>query len=415
MLSKRPALFAPDIWPTYFIKAKDICVWDKDNIKYYDFSLMGIGTNILGYCNYKIDKPVINAIKKSNMSTLNCYEEVNLAEILLKLHSWSGMCKFTRTGGEANTVALRIARCNTNKTNVAICGYHGWHDWYLSSNLQKKNNLEKHLLRDLETKGINIKLKDTCYPFEYNNFNQLKKIVRKKNIGVIFMEVSRNYKPKDNFLKKVRKLADDHKIILIFDECTSGFRETFGGLHLKYKVNPDICVLGKSLGNGYPINAVIGKTEIMKKSSDSFMSSTFWSDRIGPVAAISTLKEMKKIKSWEYISKQGKYVKEKWKLLAKKHKIKINILGLDSMPVFNFIHKNNLAYKTFLTQEMLKRRILATNAIYISTKHNKKNLNKYFKILDLIFLKIKKLQKLKLSNEEFLETRISQENFKRLN
>ena len=165
LLSKRPIIFAPDIWPTYYSRAKGISVWDLENNKYDDFSLMGIGTNTLGYANSEIDNKVINAIKKSNMSTLNNYDEVLLAEKLLNLHNWAGKVKFARSGAEANTVALRIARCNTDKQNVAICGYHGWHDWYLSSNMTERNKLDNHLLQGLNVKGVNRNLINTCFSF----------------------------------------------------------------------------------------------------------------------------------------------------------------------------------------------------------------------------------------------------------
>ena len=258
-------LFCPDIWPTYYSRAKGISVWDLENNKYDDFSLMGIGTNTLGYANSEIDSKVINAIKKSNMSTLNNYDEVLLAEKLLNLHNWAGKVKFARSGAEANTVALRIARCNTDKQNVAICGYHGWHDWYLSSNMTERNKLDNHLLQGLNVKGVNRNLSNTCFPFDYNSIDQLENLIKYKKIGIIFMEVSRNLEPNKNFFKKIKKIAKKNKIILIFDECTSGFRETYGGLHLKYNIIPDICVFEKSLGNGYPITAIIGKDKIMKK------------------------------------------------------------------------------------------------------------------------------------------------------
>ena len=132
------------------------------------------------------------------------------------------------------------------------------------------------------------------------------------------MEIYRNIPPKDDFLRKIRNFCDKNKIVLIFDECTSGFRETFGGLHLKYNVTPDICILGKALGNGYPITAVLGKRRIMQSAQSTFISSTFWTERIGYVAAIKTLNEMNRTKSWRIIKQRGKYIKENWKLLLKK-------------------------------------------------------------------------------------------------
>ena len=139
------------------------------------------------------------------------------------------------------------------------------------------------------------------------------------------MEVSRNIKPKSNFLKKIREITKKNNIILIFDECTSGFRENLGGLHMRYKVEPDLAIFGKALGNGYAINAVIGKRTVMNSATSSFISSTFWTERSGPTAALKTLEIMKKEKSWDYISGKGKKIKDKWKQLAKYKNLKINI------------------------------------------------------------------------------------------
>ena len=299
LISKRPQKFLPKQWPTYFSKAKGCEIWDLDGNKYYDLSLMGVGTNILGYGNRNVDKAVLDTVKKGNMSTLNCPEEVELTEKLLKIHKWAGLAKYARSGGEINTVAIRIARAFSRKQKIAICGYHGWHDWYLAANLRNKKNLDSHLSSEVNIQGVSKSLKNSIVTFNYNDFDGLKKIVKKNKIGIIKMEVQRNIKPQKNFLKKVRKLANNNNIVLIFDECTSGFRETYGGLHLKYKVYPDILLLGKALGNGYAITAMLAKKKFLKVSNSLFISSTFWTERIGFKAAIATLNEMKKKKILE--------------------------------------------------------------------------------------------------------------------
>ena len=414
LISKRPELFAPNKWPTYFKKSKGCKIWDLNNKLYYDFSLMSVGTNLLGYSNEKIDRYIKKIISQGNMSSLNCYEEVQLANKILKLHKWAEAVKFAKTGGEANAIAIRISRAVTNKDNIAICGYHGWHDWYQAANLKKKNNLDQHLIKNVDTQGVCKKLINTVHTFEYNNFDQFKSIIEKKNIGTVMMEVSRNYGPKNNFLNLIRKECTKKKIILIFDECSSGFRETLGGLHLKYKVNPDLAMFGKALGNGYPITAVIGRSRFMKFANNSFISSTFWTDRIGFAAALKTLEIMEKTKSFNYITKLGKKIKNFWLKISKKYNIPINIAGLDAMPNFTFNKKHQL-YTTFLTREMLKKNILATNSIYLSTAHNQKNLKIYFKELENIFKKIsvdqtKKYSQIKISKKELRKSSFSRIN-----
>ena len=413
-LSKNPEMFLPNFWPTYYNKAKGCNIWDLDNKKLTDFALMGVGTNILGYAKNEIDIEVKKAIEKSNMSSLNCPEDVFLAEKLLELHPWADNAKFARTGGEANAMAIRIARTYSKKENIAVCGYHGWHDWYLAANLNKEDDLKTHLLPGLGTKGVLKKLKNTVFTFMFNDLKKLEKLIKNNDIGVIIMEVSRNYLPENDFLKKVRDLANKNKIVLIFDECSSGFRETFGGIHLKYGVNPDICMFGKALGNGYAITSIIGKRKIMNKASDSFISSTFWSERIGYVAGCKTLETMKKEKSWEYISKLGKELKEDWINLGKKYELPIEINGIDALPSFYIKSKKFLEYKTFISQEMLKQNYLCSTAVYISTAHNRKILKDYIKKIDKVFLKIKECEDGK-SIKKLLDGPVCRSQFKRLN
>ena len=357
----------PDLWPAYFSKAKDTYLWDLNGAKFLDM-FCAVGTNVLGYANNRINKSVSEKIFKSNMSSLNCPEEVLLAKKIIEHHPWSSMAKFTRSGGEANSLAIRIARSNTKKMNVAFCGYHGWHDWYLSANINSKKNLNQHLMPGLNFDGVPKNLKNTSFPFPYNDFNYLSKLIHKKKIGIIKMEVMRNIEPNNKFLHKVRNICNKKKIILIFDECTTGYRENMGGIHLNFKVNPDIAIFGKALGNGFAINAVIGKKKIMKRAENTFISSTFWGERTGYTAGLSTIKELKRLNAFNKVSKNGKKVKEIWLAISKKHKVPIKIMGTNAIPSFEFL-KNHTLNKTYLTQEMLKNKILATNLIYINIFH----------------------------------------------
>jgi glutamate-1-semialdehyde 2,1-aminomutase len=389
LFSKNPDLFLPSFWPAYFEKTKGCNIWDLEGKKYFDLSIMGVGTNILGYSRKEVDEEVRKIIDKGNMSTLNSKEEILLAEKLIEMHPWSQKVRFARTGGEAAAIAVRIARAATDRDKIAICGYHGWHDWYLSANLSSSNNLNTHLMRNLPIQGVQKNLRNSALVFEYNDFKKLKKIVSENKIAAVVMEVSRSNKPQEHFLEKVRKLTKDKNIVLIFDECTSGFRETFGGLHLKYKIEPDIATFGKALGNGYAVNAVIGTDSVMEYVNSTFISSTFWTERIGSAAGLKTLEIMSKIKSWEVITAMGKKIKKRWSALARAHDLKIRIKGLDALPGFDFEY-NNLYYKTFISQEFLKKNFLSSNIIYLSVSHDIKIIDKYFEILDTVFTKIKK-------------------------
>ncbi len=414
LLSKRAEMFLPDIWPAYFSKAKGCKVWDLDGREYIDMSIMGIGTNTLGYGHPEVDDAVREVIDKGNMSTLNCPEEVSLAERLIELHPWADMVRFARSGGEANSIAIRIARAASDKDKVAICGYHGWHDWYLAANLGDEKGLDGHLLPGLDPAGVPRNLKGTVFPFAYNDFAGLESLLAREDIGVIKMEVSRNFGPENGFLEKVRELATRKRIVLIFDECTSGFRETFGGLHKKYGVEPDMAMFGKALGNGYAITATIGKREIMEAAQSTFISSTFWTERIGSVAALKTLEVMEREMSWETITRTGLEIRKRWDALAEKHGLKLEHWGLPALTGFTIQSPNALAYKTLITQEMLERGFLASNSVYVCIEHTAEVISHYFQELDPIFALIKECEEGR-DVSTLLESPICHAGFRRLN
>jgi glutamate-1-semialdehyde 2,1-aminomutase len=413
LLSKRPEMFLPEQWPSYFSKAKGCRVWDLDGQEYIDMSIMGIGTNTLGYGHPEVDDVVRQVIDQGNLSSFNCPEEVYLAERLIEMHLWADMARFARSGGEANAIAIRIARAASGKEKVAICGYHGWHDWYLSTNLGDESRLEGHLLPGLEPKGVPRGLKGTTFPFAYNDLQSLEKLVRDHDIGIIKMEVSRSVGPKEGYLESVRKLATDQNIILIFDECTSGFRETFGGLHKKYGVDPDLMMLGKTLGNGYAITAVLGRREIMKAAEETFISSTFWTERIGPTAALKTMEVMEREKSWDRITETGKQIGKRWQKLAHKYDLILEISGLPALINFSIPVENWLKYKTFITQEMLKQGILAANSVYVCTEHKQSVVDEYLEKLDPIFSLIAECENGR-SIDDLLQGPVCHAGFKRL-
>ena len=414
LLSKRSEMFLPDQWPAYFSKAKGCRVWDLDGNEFIDMSIMGIGTNILGYGNDEVDVAVRSVVDNGNMSTLNCPEEVYLAERLIELHPWADMVRFARSGGEANSIAIRIARASVKKSKVAICGYHGWHDWYLAANLGDEKSLAGHLLPGLEPNGVPEELRGTVLPFTYNDYAGLENLVENNDVGVIKMEVSRNFGPENGFLEKVRELATRRGIVLIFDECTSGFRQSFGGMHKIYGVEPDMAMFGKAMGNGYAITAVIGRREIMESAQTSFISSTFWTERIGPVAALKTLEVMERTKSWEIVTEIGIDVTNRWRDLARKYEISISLSGIKALPVFSFTGAKALEYKTLLTQEMLARGFLATTSLYASVAHTPELVDRYFDNLDRVFETIRKCED-GLDVMALLRGPVVHSGFKRLN
>lgn len=389
LLSKRPEMFAPEQWPAYFEEAKGCEILTKTGETLIDVSLMGIGTNLLGYGDSDVDAAVFEAIKKGNMSTLNCFEEVELAEKLALMHGGDVLCKFARSGGEANAIALRIARAFSGRDKVAVCGYHGWHDWYLSMNMGGDSDaLRSHLLSGLSVSGVPKSLEASTIGFTYNNLEELERLVEKNDVGCIFMEVRRNYEPTKEFLSGVKMISKKYKIPLVFDECTSGFRETFGGIYQRYGVEPDIAVYGKTLGNGYAISAIVGSCEIMKGAAESFISSTFWTERIGYAAGLAALFKMENTQSWDLVTETGKGIKEFWERTFQSHQLHAEISGLDAMPSFSLSRFNPLISKTYISQEMLKHGFLASNSVYVSVAHSEDILGAYKEKFDDVIGKL---------------------------
>ena len=388
LLSKRTEQHLQKGWPSYFSRAKGCRVWDLDDNDYIDAGLFGIGTNILGFGHPKVDEAVMRVVQAGNMSTLNCPEEVYLAEKLVEMHPWSGMARFTRSGGEACAVAVRIARTFSGKSTVAFCGYHGWHDWYLSANLAEDAALDGHLLPGLSPAGVPRGLAGSARPFSYNDIIGLTRILATGDVGAIFMEVRRGSEPEPGFLENVRALATQYGAVLIFDECTSGFRKTFGGLHLDYGVEPDIATFGKTLGNGYAINAIIGRTEVMQAAQDTFISSTFWTERIGPAAALATLEVMEHEDAPAQIHRIGLKVRDLWQSLGVETGIEVVTAGVPSIGTYSIVGFDPTVTKTFVTQEMLKRGYIAGNALYASIEHTDEILDQYHERMLEVFLMI---------------------------
>jgi len=415
LLSKKPERYVPNLWPSYYSKAKGCKIWDLDGKEYIDMSNMSVGTCILGYADDDVNFAVYDAIQKGNISTLNAPEEVELAELLCELHPWADMVRYARTGGEAIAIAVRIGRAKTGKDKVLFCGYHGWHDWYLAANLADDKALDGHLMPGLEPLGVPRVLKGTAIPFKYNDIEGfLEKIeMYKKEIGVVVVETIRNFYPKNNFLDIIRKVTKDLGIILIFDEITSGWRLTIGGAHLIFGIEPDIAVYGKAISNGFPMAAIIGKREVMEVAQETFISSTYWTDRIGPASALATIKKLKNNNVPDYLQHIGKEIQQAWKTLANKHNINISVFGIYPLSHFSFNYNNHLVLKTLFTQLMLERGFLATTAFYASYAHKEENVEKYLKAVDEVFAFISKAIQ-KGNPEKYLKGPVCYAGFRRL-
>jgi glutamate-1-semialdehyde aminotransferase len=416
LLSKRPEQLLPDLWPAYHKRAKGCTIWDLDDKEYIDASYMGIGANIIGYADDDIDKAVKDVIDGGNMTTLNPPEEVALAEKLIRLHPWAEMARFTRSGGEAMMVAVRIARAATNKDVVLFCGYHGWHDWYIAANLSDDSALDGQLLPGLKPVGVPRFLKDTSFPFNFNSIAEFKNLMTKYNskIAAVIMEPIRNIEPEADFWECIQTETNKNGIALIIDEITAGWRLNLGGAHLAYSITPDIAVFAKGMSNGYPMAAIIGKKKFMDAAQDSFISSTYWTERIGPTAALAAIQKMEQCAVQEHLVKTGKTIQDGWKSIAMQTGLNIHVGSIYPLSHFDFQDGEPLVLKTLFTQEMLSRGYLAVNSFYCSYAHKEKIIQQYLNTVEEVFSLIKK----SLDNNDsrrLLKGPVCQSGFKRLN
>jgi glutamate-1-semialdehyde 2,1-aminomutase len=389
LLSKRAEMYLPAGWPAYFERTEGCEVWDLDGRRFLDLGFMGVGTNILGYSHPRVDAAVREVIDKGNLSTLNAPEEIYLAEELIALHPWADMVRYARSGGEACAIAVRIGRAASGKDKVAFCGYHGWHDWYLAANLTEDDSLDGHLLPGLEPNGVPRALAGTSIPFHYNDLEGLRTLLETNpDIGVIYLEPQRSTPPAPGFLEAVRELATKHGAVLIFDECTSGFRRTLGGLHLHYGVEPDIATFGKTLGNGYAITAVIGREEVMQAAQATFISSTFWTERIGPSAALAALAVMREEDAPQRVHEIGNEVQQRWLQLAEESNLEITVGELPALANFTVSGLDPIAVRTLITTRMLEQGYLAGVNLYASLAHTPEILDDYFAALAPVFTEL---------------------------
>jgi glutamate-1-semialdehyde 2,1-aminomutase len=390
LLSKRPEMFLPDLWPAYYQKAAGAEVWDLDGNHYFDFTHNGVGSCLLGYADPDVNAAVKTVIDAGSMASLNAPEEVELADLLCQLHPWADMVRYARTGGEAMSIAVRLTRAVTRRDKVAFCGYHGWNDWYLAANLGESSALDGHLMPGLSPGGVPRALQGTALPFRYNDLESLRSIVakHKNELAGIIMEPLRSDLPESGFLAGVRTLADESGALLVFDEITAGFRLTTGGAHLVLGVEPDLAVFAKGMSNGYAMAAILGRGKYMTAAQESFISSTYWTERIGPVAALATIRKHIQLNLSQMLAEKGQRVREIWSQAAAQAELKIKISGILPLPAFSFDHPEFLASKTFFSQSLLELGYLASNAVYVTYAHTPALLAGYESAVNAAFQEI---------------------------
>ncbi len=390
LLSKRPEMMAPGQWPAYFREARGCEVWDLDGRHYYDFSTNGIGSCLLGFRDPDVTRAVRRRIELGSMCTLNPPEEVELADWLCALHPWAEQVRFARCGGEACAMAVRIARATTDRSVVALCGYHGWQDWYLAANLGESDALRGHLLPGLNPLGVPRELRGTTDTFAFNDRAAFQALLDRHGdrLAAVIMEPCRSQDPNPGFLEFVRDGAHRAGALLIFDEITIGFRLHRGGAHLKFGVSPDIAVFGKALGNGHPMTAVIGSSAAMAGAHGSFISSTYWTESVGPVAALATLRKMAEVYLPDHLARVGSRIQRCWEEKGRQHGLPVHAGGYPCLAHFRFDHEQAGILRTLYTQQMLARGFLAGTGLYPTLAHTPTITERYEEAIDGVFSEI---------------------------
>lgn len=378
LLSKRAEQFNED-WPTFFSKSSGCEVWDLNGKKYIDCA-GGIGAVLLGYADEEVTASVTRRLALGTYSSLVNPQEMELAEKLLVLHPWAGKIRYARTGGEAMTVAVRIARAASGKSGIAFCGYHGWHDWYLAANLGEGNALDGHLLPGLEPKGVPRELAGTAVPFKYNDFASFENAIEKlaDNFGVVVMESMRSQFPEDNFLQKIKDKCAQKGAVLVVDEITSGLRYGFPGALSRYDITPDVVVYAKAMGNGIPFAAVIGREDIMTAADASFISSSYWTDGIGTAAALAVLEKVQRENVFESVWQKGEQLQQQLKAVAAKFPLAAMVVGgMAASPTFTFTSPHASAAKKAFISRMLQKGFLVSGIFYLMQAHKEEHVRSF--------------------------------------
>ncbi|HJN09420.1 MAG TPA: aminotransferase class III-fold pyridoxal phosphate-dependent enzyme [Pirellulaceae bacterium] len=391
LLSKRPELFAPDHWPAYYEQAIGCEVIDTAGRRFIDMSFNGILACILGFADPDVNAAVIRRVHLGSMATQQTHDEVRLAEMLCHIHPWAEMARFPRTGGESMAVAVRIARAATGRSKVAICGYHGWHDWYLAANLAGgSDGLDGHLLPGLEPAGVPDGLAGTTLPFRYNHLDEIERIVavHQGDLAAIVMEPTRHVDPEPGFLEGVRQLATRCGARLIFDEISIGWRLCLGGAHLKFGIEPDMAVFAKTISNGFAMGAVIGNRATMAAAQSTFISSAYWTEGVGPAAAVACIDKMQRIDVPSHLAKIGSRLTEGWRQLGERTGVAVTTGGRPEGVVVGFDHPEATALQTLFTIRMLDHGFLASAGFNPTLAHAPRHVEVYLAAAAKVFEEI---------------------------
>ncbi|MGV3719357.1 MAG: aspartate aminotransferase family protein [Actinomycetota bacterium] len=417
LLSRRPSKYASGVSPVYAARAQGARFWDVDGNEYIDWA-SGIGAIILGYADPVVDDAVRAQIGRGLTTSINHELEIELAEELVAAIPCAEMVRYAKSGGEACAIAVRIARGVTGRDRVLFCGYHGWHDWYVAANLGEEAALSAHLFPGIEPIGVPRALEGTALPFPYGDLEALSDRLEagRGEIAAIIMEPVRSELPPPGYLEGVRALATAHDVALIFDEVSCGFRISHGGAQERYGVTPDMAVFAKSISNGYPMAAVVGRREVMEAAGRMFISSTYWSDAIGLTAALTTLRELRRRGVSAQLHTFGEQLQRALNHVAEEFGLAVRCGGLSVHPGLQFATDDQSLRKKLTTlyiQEMAKRGCHGYASFYLNAAQGDAELERTTAAARQVFPLLRDGWE-RNSLDELLECDLTEDAFRRL-
>jgi len=379
LVSRRPTRFAAGVSPSYAVRAQGARFWDVDGHEYIDWT-SAIGSILLGYADPVVDQAVCEQIARGTIYSVNHELELTLAEELVHSIPCAEMVRYAKCGGEACAMAVRIARGVTGRDLILFCGYHGWHDWYLAANLAAEAHLNTHLLPGIEPIGVPRALAGTALPFPYGDLTALSQRLdaHKGQVAAVMLEPIRSEPPPPDYLAGVAELARQHGAVLVFDEVSAGLRFGMGGAQGALGVTPDMAVFAKSISNGYPFAAVVGRRDVMAPAERMFISSTYWSDTIGLTAALTTMREARRRDVPGQLARTGAELKER--LNAAAHEVGWPAIcqGVDVHPVLRFPAGGSHSpaeLATLYIQEMARRGCHGYASFYLNAAQGRAELD----------------------------------------
>ncbi len=387
--SKSLTQYPRGVSPFFIKKGKGSKVVDEDDNEYIDF-VNSLAAVTLGYCDKDVDKAVKKQMKNGVIFSLPHTLELKVAEKLIEIIPCAEKVRFAKNGTDATTASVRIARAYTGKEHIAVCGYHGWQDWYICSTA-----------RDL---GVPTAMKELTHKFQYNNIKSLEKLFEEQEFACVIMEPMNIEYPENNFLKKVKELAHKNNALLIFDETITGFRYSLGGAQELFDVIPDLATFGKGMANGYPLSAVVGRNKIMQKVEDIFFSGTFGGETLSLAAANAVIDKYKKEQVIDHFYEIGTYLLQELDRLIDNEALG-GIFWTSGHPSWSFLHiKDQEKYssfeiKTFFLQESFKRGVITLGSHNISMSHTRRDVDRLIEV----YSKVLPMIKHHLNNQDLLE------------